>query len=365
LLRVLIIKLSAFGDIIHSLSVIDCFREYAERYNRKVELHWLIEKKWSPILKNCPDVHNVILTNTRDWRRALFSKTTWRDIIDFWSNLRMNRYDIVIDINGLLRSAILARIARTDQRIGFSKDSEFCREKHSVLLLDRTFSVSSGHVVDQTVWLLEKALNIKIPRRTIVPYLPSSDDAMQEARTVLIQKGLVPKGFAVIAAGGGWETKLLDERLIAELCDCVSKNGLKPVLSWAGDYEKERARRISVLAESDVLELGDLPVDIFIELLRMSRIVIGPDTGAVHSASAVKTPTVSYYGPSSARYSGPRRTTDRVVQISPDCGPCFKRRCDKGLCNSLDIKAVLDEINSHLSNEGTHKAAQITKNDKR
>lgn len=362
MLRVLIIKLSAFGDIIHSLSVIDCFKEYAELYNKKVELHWLIEKKWSPILKNYPGVDNLIIINTKEWRSSLFRRKTWKEIFEFWSNLRMNMYDIVIDINGLLRSAILARIARTNQRVGFSKDSSFCRERHSVLFLDRTFSVSSGHVVDQTVRLLEKALNIEISK-SIVPSIPSNDYAQRAAKEILSQNGLVPDSFAIIAAGGGWETKLLDEGLIAGLCDCVSQNGIRPVLSWDGEDEKERARRISVLAESDVMELGDIPVDVFIEVLRMSRIVIGPDTGTVHAASAVETPTVSYYGPSSAGYSGPRRATDRDVQISPDCGPCFKRRCDKGLCNNLSIRKVLDEINGQLIGEGIPEVAQTTKDD--
>ncbi len=347
MLRVLIIKLSAFGDIIHSLSVIDCFRAYSELYDRKVELHWIVEKKWSPILKNYPGVDNLIIINTKEWRRSLLSRTTWREIFAFWSRLRADRYDMVIDINGLLRSAILARIARSNQRVGFSRDSSFCRERHSVLFLDRTFSIPSGHVVDQTVRLLEKALDMEISK-TVLPCLPVNEDARRTAREVLVRNGLVQDGFAVIAAGGGWETKLLDEGLIAVICDCVSKNGIKPVLSWDGRDEKERAKRISGLAAESVIELGDIPIDVFIELLRMSRLVIGPDTGMVHAASAVETPTVSYYGPSSAEYSGPRRSTDRVVQISPDCGPCFKRKCERGLCNNLDIRKVLDEIDGQL-----------------
>ena len=363
MLRVLIIKLSAFGDIIHSLSVIDCFRAYSELYDKKVELHWLVEKKWSPILKNYPGVDNLIIINTKEWRRSLLSRTTWREIFAFWSRLRANRYDMVIDINGLLRSAILARIARSGQRVGFSKDSNFCRERHSVLFLDRTFSVSSGHVVDQTVRLLEKALDIEISK-TVFPYLPVSDDALGTAKEILVRNGLIPDGFAVIAAGGGWETKLLDERLIAAICDCVSKNGIEPVLSWDGEDEKERARRISDLATGKVVELGDISVDVFIELLRMSRLVIGPDTGMVHAASAVETPTVSYYGPSSAEYSGPRRSTDRVVQISPDCGPCFKRRCERGLCNKLDISKVLDEIDGQLKGVSIRQVAQEIKQNK-
>lgn len=363
MLRVLIIKLSAFGDIIHSLSVMDCFRAYSELYGKKVELHWLVEKKWSPILKNYPGVDNLIIINTKEWRRSLLSRTTWREVFTFLSRLRADRYDMVIDINGLLRSAILARIARSGQRVGFSKESDFCREKHSVLFLDRTFSVSSGHVVDQTVRLLEKALDIEISN-TVLPYLPVSDDARPAAREILIRNDLVPDGFAVIAAGGGWETKLLDEGLIALICDRVSKNGIKPVLSWDGEDERERARRISGLAAGKVVELGDIPVDVFIEMLRMSRLVIGPDTGTVHAASAVKTPTVSYYGPSSAEYSGPRRSTDRVVQISPDCGPCFRRRCEKGLCNSLDIGRILDEIDGQLKGQLVPETVKTAKDDK-
>ncbi|MCJ7542734.1 MAG: hypothetical protein MUO88_24050 [Desulfobacterales bacterium] len=165
---------------------------------------------------------------------------------------------------------------------------------------------------------------------------------------MLSQNILTPGNFAIIAAGGGWETKLLDEKLIAEFCDCVDKHGIEPILSWSGENEKKRAKRISVLAEGKVKDLGDLPIDVFIEVLRMSRIVIGPDTGTIHAASAVKTHTVSYYAPSSAEYSGPRRATDRVVQISPHCGPCFKRRCDEGLCHNLSIRQILDEIDDQL-----------------
>lgn len=342
-MRILIIKLSAFGDIIHSLSVLECFREYTQRYNREVELHWLVEKKWSPILEDCPGIHNLILTDTKTWRKALFSMSTWKEIFGFWSNLRRVKYDFVIDINGLLRSAILGRMTRADQRIGFSKDSDFCREKHSVRLLDKTFSVPAGHVIDQTVGLLKKALDIEMPG-AVIPVLPVKEDVMREAERLLDDNDLTSKGFAVIAAGGGWETKLLDEKSIAAFCDCVSEYGIKPVLSWAGENERERSNKISKLAQCDVMEIGDIPVDIFIELLRMARIVIGPDTGTVHAASAVETSTVSYYGPSSGEYSGPRHPTDRVVQISPECGPCFKRRCDKGLCRDLNIDKVLDAI---------------------
>lgn len=346
-MRVLIIKLSAFGDIIHSLSVIECFREYTKQYKKEVEIHWLVEKKWSAVLEDCPGIQNLILTDTKTWRKALFNMSTWKEIFGFWSSLRRVRYDFVIDINGLLRSAILGRMARTDQRVGFSKDSDFCRERHSVSLLDKTFSVPTGHVVDQTVGLLEKLLDMEMPE-VVIPFLPIKKDVMGEAERLLDENGLTPKKYAIIAAGGGWETKLLDEKSIAAFCDCVSENGIKPVLSWAGDNEKERSKKISMLAQCNVLELGDIPVDIFIEVLRMARIVIGPDTGTVHAASAVKTPTVSYYGPSSGEYSGPRRPTDKVVQISPECGPCFKRRCDKGLCRDLNVDKVLEAIRDQL-----------------
>ena len=343
----LIIKLSAFGDIIHSLSVIECFKEYTRRYHTEVELHWLVEDRWSPILRSCPEIGRVILTDTKKWRKSFFNRATFQELSAFWSNLRRTKYDLVIDINGLFRSALLSRMARADLRVGFSEDSDFNRERQSAYLLDRTFSVPSGHVVDQTVGLLEKVLKIKVSE-TVHPYLPPNDTRSGAAKSILAEKKITPFRYAVIATGGGWETKLLEVKSIAEFCDTVSRYGVKPVLSWSGISEAERAKQIVRAAQCDVQELGDLPVDVFIEILRMSRIVIGPDTGTVHSASAVKTPTVSYYGPSSADYSGPRRPTDRVVQISPPCGPCFKRRCEKRLCNTLHIGKVLDEIQNQF-----------------
>lgn len=347
MLRVLIIKLSAFGDIIHSLPVIEYFREFSKNNNTKVELDWLIEKRWSPIINNHPGVHHVLLTNTTYWRRAFLHKSTWQEIIDCVSRLRDNRYDIVLDINGLLRSSLFARLARAHLRVGFSKDSDICREKHSVCLLDKTHSIPHIHVVDQTIKLLEMTLPVDLPN-PLMPYLPSNPIVEEMAKEVIEKKGLIPNRFAVIAAGGGWETKLLDEKIMAELCDHITQYNLIPVLSWSGSHEEERAMRISQLSKNQVKQIGDLPVDVFVGVLRMSRIVIGPDTGTVHAASAVKTPTVSYYGPSSAKYSGPRRFTDRVLQLSPHCGPCFKRECRENLCNHLNIQMILDEINNLL-----------------
>ncbi len=347
MLRVLIIKLSAFGDIIHSLPVVEYFREFSKNNNTKVELHWLIEKRWSPIINNHPGVHHVLLANTTHWRRAFLHKSTWQEIIDCVSRLRDNRYDIVLDINGLLRSALFARLARAHLRVGFSKNSDICKEKHSVYLMDKTLSVPHIHVVDQTIKLLQMTLPLDVPK-PLNPYLPSNHMAEEMAKEIIKKKGLIPKRFSVIAAGGGWETKLLDEKIMKELCDHMTRYNLTPVLSWSGDDERERAIRISELSKNKVKQLGNLPVDIFLEVLRMSRIVIGPDTGTIHAASAVKTPTVSYYGPSSAMYSGPRRLTDRVVQLSPHCGPCFKRECKENLCNHLDVKMILDEIDNLL-----------------
>jgi heptosyltransferase-1 len=346
-LRVLIIKLSAFGDIIHSLSVMDCFREYSRQYNREVEIDWLVEEKWAPILSDYPGIGSLITSDTKGWRKSLFEGRTWKEIRSFWSELRKKRYDLVIDINGLLRSALLARLARANERVGFSEDSDFIRERHSSLFLDRTFSVPHGHVVDQTVGLLEKILDISMPG-PVVPVLPENNRARKQAAQLVSGMGLVPNNYAVIAAGGGWDTKLLKPALIALFCDQVAEYGIIPVLSCAGEAEKKRGKDIADMAESNVIMLEDIPVDLFIEVMRISRLVIGPDTGTVHAASAAGTPTVSYYGPSSGDYSGPRRSTDRVVQISPDCGPCFKRKCDKGLCLDLNIDKVLKAIREQL-----------------
>jgi heptosyltransferase-1 len=348
ILKILIVKLSAFGDIIHSLTAIDCIREYERRYNKKVEIHWLVEKRWSPILENHKDIDKLIVINTKEWRRSIFSRKTRQEFISFWKSLRGVEYDLVVDINGLLRSAVLAWLTKSKNRVGFSEDSDFCREKYCSWFLNNTYNVPWGHVIDQTVGLFERVLDID-GSGIINPTMPLNEEGEKKARAILRENSLEPNGYAVIAAGGGWQTKLLDIKSIAAFCDTVAKHGIVPVLSYFGDEEGKRAKEISNLAESDVKELPNLSVDIFIEIMRLSRLVIGPDTGTVHAASAVMAPTVSYYGPSLGEYSGPRRETDRVVQISPECGPCFKRNCDKNLCSDLNADKVIEAIEEQLT----------------
>ncbi|MFC1494990.1 glycosyltransferase family 9 protein [Thermodesulfobacteriota bacterium] len=346
-MRVLIIKLSAFGDIIHSLSVIDCLNEYSRLYNKEVELHWLVEKKWAPILRHHENIDKLIISNTKGWRKSILSRETRDEFFSFWKDLRGKEYDLVIDINGLLRSAVIARLTKAKNRVGFSEDSDFCREKYCSLFLDNTYDIPRGHVIDQTVGLMERVLDIKMPD-IINPALPLNESGSKKAREILADNNLEPHRFAIIAAGGGWETKLLDAGSIASFCDKVAGYDIVPVLAYYGIEEGERAGEVSAAAKAGVKSLSDLPVDTFIEIMRLSRLVIGPDTGTVHASSAVMTPTVSYYGPSSGDYSGPRRETDRVVQISPECGPCFKRSCENGLCSELEINKILDAIDEQL-----------------
>jgi len=346
-LRVLIVKLSAFGDIIHSLPVIDFFRDYAIKNNREVELHWIIEKRWSPIIREHPGIRHIHTTNTLEWRKAHWKRNTRQEIFRCVGDLRKYKYDMAVDINGLIRSALLARLSRADLRVGFSRDSDICKERQATLFLHRTYSVPHIHVVDQTLQLLAKSLGIE-PVESSEPFLPPIKPAIEVAARIISEKGLKPGRFAVVASGGGWATKLIQERSVAEICDFISGYGITPVLSWAGKTEEERAKDITGLTRSEVSQLGNTPVDVFMEILRMSRLVVGPDTGAVHAGSAVKTPTVCYFGPSSEDYSGPRRKTDITIQLSPPCGPCFKRECEKGLCRDLDVERILEAIGRQL-----------------
>ena len=352
-MRVLIVKLSAFGDIIHSLPVIDFFRDYAEKKNTEVELHWIIEKRWSPIIRAHPGIRHIHITNTLEWRKALWKRSTGQEIFSCIRDLRKFKYELAVDINGLIRSAILARLSKADLRVGFSRDSDICKEQQATLFLHKTYSVPHIHVVDQILQLLAKSLAVE-SFKSSEPFLPPLKPAIKEAEIIIKKMGLKPVHFAVVAAGGGWATKLIREQSVAEICDFISGYGIRPVLSWAGISEEERAKDIAALTRSEISQLGNTPVDVFLEILRMSRLVIGPDTGAVHAGSAVKAPTICYFGPSSQDYSGPRRETDITIQLSPPCGPCFKRQCEKGLCRDLDVKRILEAIEHQLSGLKTY-----------
>jgi lipopolysaccharide heptosyltransferase I len=311
-MRIAIVKLSALGDVIHALPVAHALR----RRFPDARLTWIVEARESLLLKDHPDLDGVIPVDTRKWRRRLFSPgeigtELWRSIRRF----RNERFDVAIDLQGLIKSGILTALTGARFRIGFDRGR--CREPLNAWFTNvRVVPPPSRiHVVDQYLALLEP---LGVRDREPVFHLPSSSEAEQRIEAFFADHGIKPRDRLVaLNPGAGRPEKrwpLSHFRALAERLSVGA--GVRIILLWGPDEEalvREIAEGLTVRPflgpPTSLIELA--------VLLRRCALIVGSDTGPLHLGAALGRPTLGLYGPTSGRRNGPYGPRGRAIQ-SPD-----------------------------------------------
>jgi len=320
-MRVLVVKLSAFGDIIHSLPALDDLLQCP----RVREVHWLVDERYGFVTEVFPRrvrVHTVALKGSHPVRSA------WQTI----RGLRRLRLDAIVDLQGLIKSAVLARACGSPV---YGIDRSHLREKASGLLIRPVpFHPDERHVVQQYRRVATAVVGEGAYRDSPLPYEAPHIDLTETAcvmdRGLTTHLGLKEKGYVVLHAAGGWETKQLPEATWLQVARTLP-DGAIPVFSWGNETERALAR--SLAAGCDGLALPErLDMSALCELLMQAHAVVGADTGLLHLAAALGTPTVSFWGPSASWRSAPLGDTHWQIESNPDCGPCFQRTCDHFIC---------------------------------
>jgi heptosyltransferase-1 len=287
LTRVLLIKSSSLGDVIHCLpAVSDLSRQVPD-----LELDWVIEDPLADIARLHPAVTGVVPVKLRRWRKQLLAGETWREIGAFRSRIAAAPYDRIIDAQGLIRSAILARLA-TGVHCGYDRHS--VREPPASLFYDRTFPAGvTLHAVERMRRLVAQAMGYEVPAEIdygvrTAPGRP----AWLSDRPYLV--GL----HATARADKTWA-----EDHWTELAARAAGEGLSIVLPWGGEVERARSERIAEASPLGLvppaLGIGELAT-----LLAGAAAVVGVDTGLTHLASAVGAPVVAIYAASWSEFNG-------------------------------------------------------------
>ena len=275
--RILLIKTSSLGDVVHNLPVVSDIRHHAP----DTGIDWVVEEAFAAIPHMHPAVRNVIPVALRRWRRTLFSSNTHAEICAFLGKLRECGYDAIIDTQGLLKSALVARAARG---ACYGLDWRSSREPLR-FLYDRTFRVPWGqHAVIRNRSLAAQALGygmsaeveygISPPQRTF-SWLPAAR-------------------YAVLLHSTSADRKLWPEVNWAEFCKYLFLNNILCVLPWGGDAERARSVRLAATL-SGVIVPPALALDDMAALLAGALGVVGVDTGLTHLAAALNVPTLGIY----------------------------------------------------------------------
>jgi lipopolysaccharide heptosyltransferase I len=315
--RILIIKPSSIGDVIHALPMAEAVR----RHWRDAHLAWLATPVCAEVLDSVPWIDEVIPFDRKDYGGIATRWGSAKRFFRFLSHLRGSRFDFVIDAQGLFRSAFIAWATGAPTRLGFDRAREFAR----------TFYTHCGpqdmnlHAVDRMIELIRSTGTPVVGRRFDVNVDVQSQKA---ADSLLSSVGVLPnQRFVAIAPAARWETKCWPWSRYSRLADMLSENaGLNSVVMGAPD-EHEVCQRVCDSASSNPANLcGKTDLRATAAILNRASVVVCNDSGgSMHLASALGRPLAAVFGPTNYRRTGPYGRADAVISANLPCSPCYLR----------------------------------------
>jgi heptosyltransferase-1 len=310
-LRVLIVKVSSLGDIIHTLPAVTD----AHRARRDLTFDWVVEENFVEVPSWHPAVDKVIPVAFRRWRKSLLKTYMNREFRAFRRLLQSEHYDLVIDAQGLIKSGVISRISK-GLTVGLSNRT--IREPLATLFYNKMYSVPwTEHAVDRVRQLFSRALKYN--------YNPEQIDYGIRLPQ-LAQRAADDRPSIVFLHGTTWVTKHWPEYYWRHLAQLASSSGYRVLLPWGDDKEKARAEFIA--AGIDATEvLPRLSLSELAGQINEADGVIGVDTGLGHLAAALAKPTVTLYGPTNPGLSGTFGHNQLHLNSTLNCAPCIKKVC--------------------------------------
>ncbi len=286
--RILLIKTSSLGDVVHNLPLVTDICAH----DPNAIIDWVVEAPFADIPELHPRVRRVIPVATRRWRGALWQRATWREIGDFKRTLQTEKYDFVLDTQGLFKSVMLTKLAHGPS---YGQDAESAREPLATHLYNHRFRVVRGrHAVLRNRDLASQALGYVLP--TTSPEYG-----------VFAPREELPEGlngpYVVCLHGTSRPLKQWPNAYWMTFVRELTQRGLTPVLPWGNDSEQKRAQTFAAAAPGAVV-LPRLPLRRLAVVLARAQAVIGMDTGLVHLAVALNCPTVALFTDTSPALTG-------------------------------------------------------------
>ncbi len=339
-MKILIVKTSAIGDVIHTLPALHALRY---RYP-DARIDWLVEEAAADIVKGHPALDRVLVSGRKRWIadwRAGRRRQAIRAFRRFVGELRRTTYDLLIDFQGLLKSGIFVTLARAHRKVGFGRGMEHA-EMSYLFLNERIPAVSMDmHAVDRELHLLA-AIGVECPQVRFD--LPVTDAHRAVAARLLGEEGIGDEHpLVAINPMTTWPTKHWRSERFAQVADRLMTAGLAVVFTGGPDDRLAVDRICATMQNKPVNLAGRTSLLELAALYERCRLLLTTDTGPMHVAAAVGTPVVALFGPTAPWRTGPYGKAHRVVRRDMECSPCFKKRCPRedGVCmTALAVETV-------------------------
>jgi heptosyltransferase-1 len=308
---VLVVRLGAMGDLIHAIAAVSALRAALP----ECKIGWVVEKRWSELLcasgfaprgertRQRPLVDDLFTLDIRALRSNPISPAIWKEMRVCFAELRSAGYEQVVDIQGSLRSALIASLSGAAESWGESHP----REAPAALLYRHRISVSGSHVAQQNLALISAVAGI--PLDDCAPLLPCDAGSAKWCEQLL---GGRASGFCILNPGAGWGAKCWPPSSFAEVARRLAEVGIRSLVNF-GPGEKPLAQQVAD-AGGGAAEAISCTVSQLVELTRRAGLFIGGDTGPMHLAAALGVPVVGLFGPTNPERNGPRGTRSIVLR---------------------------------------------------
>lgn len=318
-----IVRLGALGDIVHAVPVVAALRAAAP----EARIGWIVHPRFVPLLEVVEGLDRIHPLDRRTGAAAI-------------RQVRRERYDVCLDLQGLLKSAAVARLSGARRVIGFSRP--LLREPAAALAYSETGGDGGGHVVTKNLSLLGRLgvpmrppqFPLRLPESPVVPCTRHILGLAQEAP------------FALINPGAAWPNKRWPAERFGELARLLRERlALSTAVLWGPD-EATLAAAVVRAADGAAAMAPQTTMVEMLTLARAARVVVSGDTGPLHLAAAVGTPVVGLFGPTPPGRNGPWAAADRVVSRHEACRCVFKRTCtaDTWCLGRITVDDVADAV---------------------
>ena len=337
--NILVVKLSAIGDVIHALPVAYAIKEtYPDAH-----LTWVVEPPAYDLLTMNPYIDEIIL----------FEKKKFKSIGGFLKNygplkrkIQQRRYDAVLDLQGLFKSAAIARLGQAPVKLGMCNMREFS-DKVSKPVIGPN---ANGHIVERYLDVA-RAIGCRVDKVVFPLEVPEREAELTQR--IFSQAGAnMANPYVVFAIGANWPNKRWPVENFAELGDWLYDQRLIPVIVGGGVVDEQRAAEICAKTEIPPINLvGRTNFKQLTYILQNAQLVIGGDTGPVHLSAGVGTKTIMLMGPTDANRNGPYGQLANAIEVDRTCKYCWKRACPKKLdcLANIQVNQVEEKIKELLT----------------
>ncbi len=342
-MKILIVKMSAIGDVIHTLPALNALRNHFP----KAHITWLVESAAADIVKGHKALDRVIVSQRKVWVKKLFSSSCLhaaKDIINFIKELRDSQYDMIIDFQGLLKSGVMVMLAKGKIKAGFDKGMQHAEESH--LFYNKKIPPVSMeiHALKRGLMLIE---SLGVPYNKVDYKLAVSKEDQSQIEKLLLLNGVATdEKIICLNPEATWETKLWDKAKFAQLADKINNKFNIRIIFTGGPSDFHMISEIISMTKTDCLNFAGLTtLKTLAALYQRTQILVTTDTGPMHLGAAAGTKVVAIFGSTAPWRTGPYGSGHSIVRTELECSPCFKRECKNKYCmDKISVDQVMEKL---------------------